>query len=155
MQWCERDPSAADDGKLTFVNDPMAEVTVINASEIRLALSGADEPTVLAAPKRVTRPWPRQSHVAAVRPNAGQLQQAEAQRKAARESSPSRFIRAPSSRLLSYATIWRFSGPRAILDCIGSLCSTVRLLAPRAGHVQGQARVGTGTVAPPPPGAML
>ena len=57
----------------------MAEVTVINAGEIRFELSGADLPKVLAAPKRVTR----QSHVAAVRPNAGQLQQAEAQRKAA------------------------------------------------------------------------
>ena len=55
----------------------MAEVTVINASEIRLELSGADLPKVLAAPKRVTRPRPRQSHVAAVR----RLQQA--QRKAA------------------------------------------------------------------------
>ena len=52
----------------------MAEVTVINASEIRLELSGADEPKVLAALERVTRPRPRQSHVAAVRPNAGQLQ---------------------------------------------------------------------------------
>ena len=50
---------------------PMAEVTVINASEIRLELSGADEPKLLAAPKRVTRPRPLQSHVAAVR----QLQQ--------------------------------------------------------------------------------
>ena len=78
-QWCERYPSAADDRKLTFVYDPMAEVTVINAGEIRFELSGADLPKVLAAPKRVTR----QSHVAAVRPNAGQLQQAEAQRKAA------------------------------------------------------------------------
>ena len=77
VQWCERDPSAADDRKLTFVYDPTAEVTVINASEIRLELSGADLPKVLAAPKRVTRPRPRQSHVAAVRPNAGQLQQAE------------------------------------------------------------------------------
>ena len=55
----------------------MAEVTVINASEIRFELSGA------AAPKRVTRPRPQQSHVAAVRPNAGQLQQAEAQPTAA------------------------------------------------------------------------
>ena len=79
VQWCERDPSAADDRKLTFVYDPMAQVTVISASEIRLELSGADEPKLLAAPKRVTRPRPRQSHVAAVRPNAGQLQQAEAQ----------------------------------------------------------------------------
>ena len=50
----------------------MAEVTVINASEIRLELSGADQPMVLAAPKRVTRPRPRQSHVAAVQPNAQQ-----------------------------------------------------------------------------------
>ena len=83
VQWCERDPSAADDRKLTFVYYPMAEVTVINASEIRFELRGADEPKVLAAAKRVTRPRPRQSHVAAVRPNAGQLQQAEAQRKAA------------------------------------------------------------------------
>ena len=83
VQWCERDPSAADDRKLTFVYDPTAEVTVINASEIRLELSGADEPKVLAAPKRVTRPRPRQSHVAAVQPNAQQQQQAEAQRKAA------------------------------------------------------------------------
>ena len=83
MQWCERDPSAANDRKLICVYDPMAEVTVINASEIRFELSGADAPKVLAAPKRVTRPRPRQSHVAAVRPNAGQLQQAEAQPKAA------------------------------------------------------------------------
>ena len=83
VQWCERDPSAADDRKLTFVYDPTAEVTVINASEIRLELSGADEPKVLAAPKRVTRPRPRPSHVAAVQPNAQQQQQAEAQRKAA------------------------------------------------------------------------
>ena len=83
VQWCERDPSAADDRKLTFVYDPTAEVTVINASEIRFELSGADAPKVLAAPKRVTRPRPQQSHVAAVRPNAQQLQQAEAQRKAA------------------------------------------------------------------------
>ena len=90
-------PSAADDRKLTFVYDPMAQVTVISASEIRLELSGADEPKVLAAPKRVTRPRPQQSHVAAVRPNAQQQQQAEAQRKAAQRSS--RFIRAPSSRL--------------------------------------------------------
>jgi hypothetical protein len=44
VQWCERDPSAADDRKLTFVYGPMAEVTVINASETRLELSGADEP---------------------------------------------------------------------------------------------------------------
>ena len=35
VQWCEREPSAADDRKLTFVYDPMAEVTVLNASEIR------------------------------------------------------------------------------------------------------------------------
>ena len=35
VRWCERDPSAADDPKLAFVYDPMAEVTVINASEIR------------------------------------------------------------------------------------------------------------------------
>jgi hypothetical protein len=83
VQWCEREPSAADDRKLTFVYDPMAQVTVINASEIRLELSGPDEPKVLAAPKRVTRPRPQQSHVAAVRPNAQQQQQAEAQRKAA------------------------------------------------------------------------
>jgi hypothetical protein len=83
VQWCERDPSAADDRKLTFVYDPISEVTVINASEIRLELSGADKPKVLAAPKRVTRPRPQQSHVAAVRPNAQQQQQAEAQRKAA------------------------------------------------------------------------
>jgi hypothetical protein len=60
VQWCERDLSAADDRKLTFVYDPMAQVTVISASKIRLELSGADEPKVLAAPKRVTRPRPRQ-----------------------------------------------------------------------------------------------
>ena len=36
VQWCEREPSAADDRKLTFVYDPMAQVTVISASEIRL-----------------------------------------------------------------------------------------------------------------------
>jgi hypothetical protein len=72
--------------------------TVINAREIRFELSGADLPKVLAAPKRVTRPpGPRQPHVAAVRPNAGQLQleQAEAQRKAAQTlpvGQSSRFI---------------------------------------------------------------
>ncbi len=59
-------------GKLTFLYDPMAQVTVISASEIRLELSGADEPKVLAAPKRVTRPRPRQLHVAAVQPNTQQ-----------------------------------------------------------------------------------
>ena len=83
VQWYEQDPSAADDRKLTFVYDPMAEATVNNASEIRLELSGADEPKVLAAPKRVTQPRPRHSHVGAVQPNAQQQQQAEAQRKAA------------------------------------------------------------------------
>ena len=35
VRWCERDPSAADDRKLTLVYDPMAEVAVLNASEIR------------------------------------------------------------------------------------------------------------------------
>ena len=35
VRWCERDPSAADDRTLAFVYDPMAEVTVLNASEIR------------------------------------------------------------------------------------------------------------------------
>ena len=54
VHWCE-DPSAAGDRKLTFVYDPMAEVTVIIASEIRLELSGADEPKVLAVLERVTR----------------------------------------------------------------------------------------------------
>ena len=81
VQWYEQDPSAADDRKLTFVYDPMAEATVNNASEIRLELSGADEPKVLAAPKRVTQPRPWHSHVGAVQPNAQQQQQAEAQRK--------------------------------------------------------------------------
>ena len=33
VQWCERDPSAADDRKFTFVYYPMVEVTVINATE--------------------------------------------------------------------------------------------------------------------------
>ena len=47
------------------------------------SLSGADDPKVLAARKRVTRPRPRQSQVVAVQPNAQQQQQAEAQRKAA------------------------------------------------------------------------
>ena len=36
--------------------DPTAEVTVINASEIRLELSGADEPKVLAAPIKASDP---------------------------------------------------------------------------------------------------
>ncbi len=36
VQWCERDPSAADDRKLAFVHDPMAEVAVLSAGEIRL-----------------------------------------------------------------------------------------------------------------------
>jgi len=153
VQWCERDPSAADDRKLTFVYDPMAEVTVINASEIRLELSGADDPKVLAAPKRVTRPRPRQSHVAAVQPNAQQQQQAEAQRKAAQTvfSVHTRYeleaeVMPPYDALVGL-------GPSY---CIGSLCSTVRLLAP--GHVQVRARVGyslSGTVAPSPGGAML
>ncbi len=44
VHWCEQDPSAADDRKLRFVYDSMAEVTVINASEIRLELSGAESP---------------------------------------------------------------------------------------------------------------
>ena len=35
VQWCERDPSAADDRKLAYVHDPMAEVAVLNAGEIR------------------------------------------------------------------------------------------------------------------------
>ena len=83
VQWCERDPSAADDRKPTFVYDPISAVTVINASELRLELSGADEPKGTAPPKRVNRPRPQQSNVAAVRPNAQQQQQAEAQRKAA------------------------------------------------------------------------
>ena len=47
------------------------------------SLSGADDPKVLAARKRVTRLRPRQSQVVAVQPNAQQQQQAEAQRKAA------------------------------------------------------------------------
>ncbi len=38
VRWRERDPSAADDRKLTFVYDPMAEVTVLKAGEIRLEL---------------------------------------------------------------------------------------------------------------------
>jgi len=44
VQWCERDLSAADDRKLTFVYDPMAQVTVISASEIRLELRGPTSP---------------------------------------------------------------------------------------------------------------
>ena len=35
VRLCERDPSAADDRTLTLGYDPMAEVTVLNASEIR------------------------------------------------------------------------------------------------------------------------
>ena len=35
VRWCERDLSAADDRKLALVYDPMAEVAVLNASEIR------------------------------------------------------------------------------------------------------------------------
>ena len=99
VQWCERDPSAADDRKLTFVYDPMAEVTVINASEIRLELSGADQPKVLAAPKRVTRPRPRQSHVAAVQTSRtrSSSNKPRLSEKLLRQSS--RFIRAPNSRL--------------------------------------------------------
>jgi hypothetical protein len=114
VQWCERDPSAADDRELTFAYDPMAEVTVINASEIRLELSGADEPKVLAAPKRVIRPRPRQSHVAVARGSRTWQQcgrtmgscnkpRLTGNEKLLRQSS--RFIRAPSSRLWSYATI--------------------------------------------------
>jgi hypothetical protein len=101
VQWCEQDPSATDDWKLRFVYYPMAQVTGIKASEIRLELSGADEPKVLAAPKRVTRPRPRQSHVAAVQPNAQQQQQAEAQRKAAQTvfSSGSHALRAGGSEV--------------------------------------------------------
>ena len=38
VRWCERDPSAADDRKLAYVHDPMAEVAVLNASEIRFEL---------------------------------------------------------------------------------------------------------------------
>jgi hypothetical protein len=139
VQWCERDPSAADDRKLTFGYYPMAEVTVINASEIRLERRGADEPKVLAAAKRVTRPRPRQSHVAAVRPNAQHPQQAEAQRKAAQTvfSPGSYALRARGSEVMPPYDALVGSGPSY---CIGSLCSTVRLLAP--GHAQVRARVG-------------
>jgi len=130
VQWCEREPSAADDRKLTFVYDPMAQVTVINASEIRLELSGADEPKVLAAPKRVTRPRPQQSHVAAVRPNAQQQQQAEAQR-CSNGLLGSYALRARGSEVMPPYDALVGPGPSY---CTGSLCSTVRLLAP--GHAQ-------------------
>ena len=128
VQWCERDPSAADDRKLTFVYDPMAEVTVINASKIRFELSRADLPKVLAAPKRVTRPRPRQPHVAAVRPNAGQLQQAEAQRKAAQTV----FLVHTRSELEALRVMPPYGalvGPGPAY-CIGSFCSTVRCWRP-------------------------
>jgi hypothetical protein len=137
MQWCERDPSSADDRKLTFVHDLMAEVTVINASEIRSSLAGPTEPKMLAAPKRVTRPRPRQSHVAAVQPNAQQQQQAEAQRKAAHGSYA---LRARGSEVMPPYDALMGPGPSY---CIGSLWSTVRLLAP--GHAQLEVRGPLGT----------
>jgi hypothetical protein len=136
VQWCERDPSAADDRKLTFVYDPMAQVTVITPARSASSFSGADEPKVLAAPKRVTRPRPRQSHVAAVQPNTQQQQQAEAQRKAGLLGSYA--LRARGSEVMPPYDALVGSGPSY---CIGSLCSTVRLLAP--GHAQVRARVGT------------
>ncbi len=108
-----------------------------NASEIRLELSGADEPKVLAVPKRVTRPRPQQSHVpvAAVRPNAQQQQQAEAQRFQSYSNGlqvlGSYALRARGSEVMPPYDALMGPGPSY---CTGSLCSTVRLLAP--GHAQ-------------------
>ncbi len=115
-------------------------VTVISASEIRLELSGADEPKVLAAPKRVTRPRPRQSHLAAAQPNTH----------SSSSNKPRLSEKLPNGLLDSYALRARGSEVMPPYDalvgsgpsyCIGSLCSTVRLLAP--GHAQVRARVGT------------
>jgi hypothetical protein len=44
VQWCERDPSAADDRKLTFVYDPMAQVTVITPARSASSLAGPTSP---------------------------------------------------------------------------------------------------------------
>jgi hypothetical protein len=127
--------------------------TGINASEIRLELSGADEPKLLAAPKRVTRPRPRQSHVAAAQPNARQQQEAEAQRKSCSDGPGplgSYALRARGSEVMP---IWRFIGPRAraIFKLLyWFFVLTVRLLAP--GHKSRS--LGTHWHCSPP-GAML
>ena len=138
VQWCKRDPSAADDRKLTFVYYPMVEVTVINASEIRLELSGADEPKVLAAPKRVTRPRPRSA--IARGSSAAERAAAATSRGSAKSCSDgllgSYALRARGSEVMPPSGALVGPGPSY---CIGSLCSTVRLLAP--GHVQVRARV--------------
>ncbi len=44
VQWCEREPSAADDRKLTFVYDPMAQVTVITPARSASSLAGPTSP---------------------------------------------------------------------------------------------------------------
>jgi hypothetical protein len=105
--WCERDPSAADDRKLRvtfkFVYDPMAEVTVVNASEIRFELSGADLPKVPAAPIRACDPGPAEALAIARGSSAAEhaaavLNKPRLSEKLLRRSS--RFIRrAPSSSL--------------------------------------------------------
>ncbi len=106
--WCERDPSAADDRKLRvtfkFVYGPMAEVTVVNASEIRFELSGADLPRakVPAAPIRACDPGPAEALAIARGSSAAEhaaavLNKPRLSEKLLRRSS--RFIRAPSSSL--------------------------------------------------------
>jgi hypothetical protein len=127
----------------------MAEVTVINASEIRFELSGADLPKVLAAPKRVTRPRPRQPHVAAVRPNAGQLQQAEAQRKAAQTVFSVHTVRVSLPDLLELAIFGGVCGADLFRPNFGGLNLKIgfgrskcnfgqqRLLAPYALRARG------------------
>ncbi len=109
--WCERDPSAADDRKLRvtfkFVYDPMAEVTVVNASETRIRfdseLSGADLPKVPAAPIRACDPGPAEALAIARGSSAAEhaaavLNKPTLSEKLLRRSS--RFIRrAPSSSL--------------------------------------------------------
>ena len=138
VQWCEREPSAADDRKLTFVYDPMAQVTVINASEIRLELSGADEPKVLAAPKRVTRPRPQQSHVAQCSRTHSSSNKPRLSEKLLNGLLGSYALRARGSEDMPPYDALVGSGPSY---CTGSLCSTVRLLAP--GHAQVRAPVVT------------
>ncbi len=103
-------------------------------SEIRLELSGADEPKVLAAPKRVTRPRPRQLHVAAVRPNAGHWQLQQGPMKSCSDSLLGSFaLRARGSEVMPQYGALVGPGP----SWCARLCGCWR-----PGHVQVRARVG-------------
>jgi hypothetical protein len=115
-------PGPTDDRKLTFVYDPTAEVTAINASEIRLELSGADAPKVLAAPKRVTR---AEASAIARGSSAAERAAAERSRGSAKSCSDgllgSYALRAPSrgSEVMPPSDALVGPGPSY---CIGSLC---------------------------------